>query len=181
MKRKSGNPLSVFAVILIAVLFVGGGASACVPQPLITLQPQASGPVGTQVTVNALAVNGPAEIRWNGVDGERLGDGTGPAFLAAVTIPDVPAGLYSIVVLERQADGSVGSTGRASFEVTRPDALSSTRAADPAASTTIAVHAEQSHSNPTPRALITVGAGFLLLAALGGSLLRGALSRPKAN
>lgn len=155
-----------------AGLFVVSGARACVPQPLITLQPQASGPSGSEITVQALAVNGSAEIRWNGVDGQRLGDGTGPVFSTAVTIPEAPPGLYSIVVLERQADGSLGSTGRASFEVTGPDGQSSTAISESAASTTIASHDEGPSSDPAPVVLITAGAGLLVLGALGGSLLR---------
>lgn len=164
------------ALLSVAVVIVGVGAAgrawSCVPQPLVTLQPQASGPSGSELTVDALAINGPAEIRWNGVDGQRLGDGTGPVFSAVVTIPEVPPGLYSIVVIERQADGSVGSTGRAAFQVTGPEPQSSPSSANGAVNNAITSHPGDSPGQ-SPVALLTVGAGLVALGGLGGALLFG--------
>ena len=149
---------------------LASSAWACVPQPLLTLLPRASGAPGSQVTVDAVAVGDRAEIRWNGIDGPRLADGTGPSFSTAVTIPEVPPGLYSIVVIERQPDGSVGSTGRASFQVTQPDGQALPRTGDGAVRTTDASARGRSSPDPVPVALISGGAG-LLLGAVGGAQL----------
>ena len=91
---------------------------SCVPQPLISLQPSASGPSGTAVSVEAQAIDGPAEVRWNGVDGPLLARGTGPTFSAPISVPDTSPGLYTVILIERKADGGVGSSARASFLVT---------------------------------------------------------------
>lgn len=99
-----------------------GAAWACVPQArLVSIDPSSSGPPGSVVTVEGLAFDpGPAEVRWNASDGPRLATTTGPDFSVPVTIPTAAAGLYSIVVLSRAPDGSVGNAGSAAFEVTRP-------------------------------------------------------------
>ncbi len=45
-------------VVFVAVVLAGAtGAWACVPQPLITITPVASGPAGAELTVNGYAVN----------------------------------------------------------------------------------------------------------------------------
>lgn len=111
---------SVLSVALTAVLTT---AWACVPFPqaLATLQPQSSGPPGTEVTVHGLGYDkGPIEIRWNALDGPRLASATGPDFSVPVTIPEAPDGLYSVVVLSRAQDGSIGSAGSTPFQVISP-------------------------------------------------------------
>lgn len=90
-------------------------AWACMPQPLVTLQPRASGPAGSKLTVEATSVTGTSEIRWNALDGPQLAAGVGPNLSQPITIPPAPDGLYTVLVLERRPDGSVGSTGRAAF------------------------------------------------------------------
>jgi len=99
------------------IVGTGSLAWACFPQPLVTLKPQGSGPAGSEVTVEVQAVSGDIEIRWNSATGEKLASAKGPAFSTMVKVPDVPAGLYTMIVLERRADGSQGGTGRTSFQV----------------------------------------------------------------
>lgn len=147
------------AGLLIVVLAVGGVVTAamawaCVPQPLVAIQPRASGPAGSQVTVQASAVNGDVELRWNGIQGPELGKATGPSFSLPVTIPQAPEGLYAIIAVERLADGSARSTGRAAFLVTGAGSPAPAPAALP----------------PPPAKDTTTGgpsAGVLALAALG--------------
>lgn len=122
---------SLVAGVTAVLLGLAGAASACVPQPLVTLQPRESGPAGSEVTVNAVSVAGEAEIRWNGTDGPLLAKATGPAFSTPMKVPDAEPGLYAVVVLERTRSGSVGSTARASFLVTGPDSDPGTGSAAP--------------------------------------------------
>jgi len=108
--------------VLVALASGWAAAWACVPQPLVTVKPQASGPAGSQVTISSTAVSGSAEVRWNAVDGPSLATATGPDFSVPITIPASPDGLYSVVVLGRRADGSVGPSASAPFLVTSPGA-----------------------------------------------------------
>lgn len=112
-------------VILLLLFVLAGGVladskstMACVPQPLITLAPAASGPVGSQLVASGYSIVGRAEVRWNALDGPLLATATGPTFVVSLTVPDSQPGLYTIVLLERGANGGLGSTGRASFLVT---------------------------------------------------------------
>lgn len=145
-------------------------AWACVPQPLVTMQPRSSGPSGSSITLQVLSITGRAEIRWNAVDGARLGDGTGPSFSTLIHIPDVPAGLYSIVVLERQPDGSVGSTGRAAFEVTVEPTPSTPSASEPRSPSATASRDGPPSSSPVSLMLIAGGAGLVFVALLAASV-----------
>ncbi len=157
--------------LAVIVLAVQGdtGAWACVPQPLISVQPRASGPSGSDVTVEALAVSGAAEIRWNGVDGPLLATATGPSFSVPVSLPDAPPGLYAIVVFERGADGSVGSSGRAAFQITG-DADQSSAVMQPAPPGPPSSPGRSSFA-PAPAALALAGAGLVIAGGLGGALL----------
>ena len=93
---------------------------ACVPQPVVVVQPSNFGPVGSKVTIEGLRFAvGPTEIRWGGLEGPLLATGMGPNISQEVTVPSAGAGLYSIVVFSRAADGSVGTAVQATaFEVT---------------------------------------------------------------
>ncbi len=109
------------AFLLVAMVLVSlGPAAACVPRAnLVSLQPRASGPAGSEVTVEALGFGkGKAEVRWNGASGPLLGTGAGPSFSASVTVPATAPGLYAVVVLIRQPGGSIGDAGAAAFQVT---------------------------------------------------------------
>lgn len=178
--RVRGRPgVGLLAPVLlglaVAVANVAGTAWACVPQPLITLRPQSSGPPGTKVTVEAIAVNGAAELRWNGPEGPRLATGSGPGFSAPVMIPDAPPGLYALVLVERRVDGSLGSTASVAFQVLGPGTRAGA-ADDRETPTTLAASSKKS----SPGAGIpVVFAGGLALGGLGGvSLARRRQARP---
>lgn len=160
----------------IAVAVVGGSTAwACVPQPLITLSPIASGTAGTEVTVNGYSVNGRAEVRWNALDGPLLATAQGPAFSAPVKIPPAAPGLYTVLVLERGAGGALGSTGQAAFEIIS-DIPPPPGALQP--STTIAAPRSSSTSGPAGAAALG-GAAMLTLGAVGGTLAARRRSRRK--
>lgn len=141
-------------------------AWACVPQPLITLSPMASGTAGTEVTANGYSVNGRAELRWNALDGPLLATAQGPVFSAPVKIPPAAPGLYTVLVLERGASGAIAGTGRAAFEVTS-DIPPPPSPVQP--STTIAAPRSSSTSVPAGAAALG-GAALLTLGALGGTV-----------
>ncbi len=167
-----------FLGVVIATASLGW---ACVPQPLVSVQPMASGPPGGQVTVNALAITGPAEIRWSAPDGPLLATAAGPSFSVPITIPDVPRGLYSLVVVERQPGGSLGSSGIVAFEVTAPGDTLSGESHSPAQpsgdapkaldATTALVSAEPSPPATPGWLLAVAGFGLVALGVLGGLLL----------
>lgn len=150
-------------------------AWACVPQPLISLHPTSSGPPGAQVTVNALVINGRAEIRWNSPDGPLLETATGPSFSVPITIPDAPSGLYGLIVVERDAGGALGSSGTAAFQVTAPGVAGSTESGftpQPDAGLATNLSVPQPSPRGTPLGLLAaVGVGLLTLGGLGGVLL----------
>jgi hypothetical protein len=140
-----------------------GAAWACVPQArLVTIDPSSSGPSGSIVTVEGLAFDpGPAEVRWNASDGPRLATASGPDFSVSVTIPTTETGLYSIVVLSRAPDGSVGNAGSAAFQVTRPG---DAQGAIPSAAA--APNPGRAGSSSLPGVVLAVGGVVLLV--LGG-------------
>ncbi len=112
---------SAFGLLSLTVLSAAR-AWPCVPQPFVTVAPRASGSPGTEVTVEGTGFDsGPAEIRWNAVDGPRLASTNGPNFSLSVAIPNAPPGLYLLVVLSRGADGGVTQKASSSFDV-REDA-----------------------------------------------------------
>lgn len=109
------------ALVLTVVLCGAAAAWACVPQPLISIQPQSSGPAGSQVTVDGVSLGpGPVEIRWNRLDGPTLAKSSGPNFSQPVTIPEAPEGLYTIIVIQREPGGAIAGSGRAAFQVSAP-------------------------------------------------------------
>lgn len=157
----------IFAPVLATVVAIGllsGPSWACVPQPFVSISPQASGPAGTQVTVSAVAITGDVEVRWNNLQGMELGKGTGPMLSAPITIPDVPPGLYSVVILERHPDGGVGNTARAAFLVTGPGGVATP-------TTVIPEPKPASSRGGTNVALIVVGGIVLLGAVVAGGAL----------
>lgn len=145
-------------------------AWACVPQPLISLKPRASGPVGSEVTVDGLAVNGQAEIRWNGYDGPLLGRAVGPQFSVQVKIPESPEGLYSVIIIERQPGGGLGSSGRAEFLVTSASSGPSATMDGAAGATRSMPAGKSSLALPVGLALLG-GVGLLVLGAFGGAVI----------
>ncbi|MEJ7763992.1 MAG: hypothetical protein WKF86_00690 [Acidimicrobiales bacterium] len=147
-----------------AVLAGTSAGWACVPQPLLTLTPVASGPEGTEVIVNAYSVSGRAEIRWNAIDGPMLGTGQGPVFSVPLKVPSSAPGLYTVLLLERGPGGALGSTGRAAFQVT-----GGTQPA-PGPFTT-ATHAPSPRSSSVTASKVLAGAGLLAVGAIGGAIV----------
>lgn len=166
------------ALLLSAAIAVGVTlpAWACVPQPLVTIEPAASGPAGSEVTVEGVALNGRVEVRWNAIDGPLLATGSGPEISAAVAIPSVSPGLYSVVVVEREPGGGLGSSGRAAFLVTGDDGpgggVTEEEAAGPGDSGGDAVADQRSASVPVG-GLVAGGAGLFAGGVLAGVALRG--------
>lgn len=157
----------------VVVLMAASVAWACIPQPrLITLQPRASGPAGTKVTVAALGFDpGRAEIRWNAGDGELLGTANGPEFSVEVIIPDSDVGLYQMVVLARSASGEIGNTNTVSFEVTGEGESAGTPPS-PTQPPGGRVESETGGNTPASAALLFGGGGGLVaLGCIGGILL----------
>lgn len=135
-----GRKVVMARVALIAGLTLGvstaaGLAWACVPQPrLITVQPRASGPAGSEVTVASLGFDpGRAEVRWNAADGDLLASAEGPDFSVPVKIPEAPDGVYHVVVLARSPGGEIGNTASVSFQVTSSATASDSPAPRPPA------------------------------------------------
>lgn len=97
-------------------------AWACVPGASlagVTVEPRSSGPVGSTVTLEGFNfVPGAIEVRWNTLDGTTMGTATGPTFSSSVKIPAADPGLYIVLVISRQPDGSVADVVRTPFEVT---------------------------------------------------------------
>ena len=169
------RPLVWLATALLAAgVVLAGAAWACVPQPLVSITPKASGAAGSQVTVDVTAVNGDVEVRWNSIQGPELAKATGPSFSVPVTVPQVSEGLYAIVVLERAADGSANFTGRAAFLVT--GATSPTTA--PAAAAPPAKRPSSGGRSGAATALLDVA--LLIVGAVGGGVAMRLLRRPGA-
>lgn len=106
---------------LTALTIWAAAAWACLPFPLVSIEPSGSGPAATEITVNGIDFgSGPTEVRWNGLNGPQLGTGEGPEFSTQVKVPDVPAGLYTVVVVVRGGDGEVVRKAAAPFQVTGP-------------------------------------------------------------
>jgi len=168
-----GGLVVALAGMAAAMSGTAGMAWACVRQPLIVLQPRASGAPGSQVTVNGSGFNTDrAELRWNALDGQLLASADGPDFSTAVTIPAVPPGLYAMVAIMRSPDGAVGNAVRASFEVAPPTGVPATGATPTGAPATGAQAARAGPRRSTSAAaLLLAGAGgaaaALLLVALG--------------
>ena len=106
--------LGVLAVPLCAVSV----AWACVPRGTATLSPE-SAPSGSMVTVTASGFPPQQEVAvyWNALGGPRMASGTGPAFTAQVTVPNVAAGAYVISVATTDQEHAQHSEARAPFEV----------------------------------------------------------------
>ncbi len=106
-------------------------------------------------------------LRWNALNGPVIAraeaDASG-AFTAQATIPEAPAGLYTVI-----ADDGHNPVARAAYEVAPAPAgalLTSTGAADPAVKAKTSPGFATPSSSPLPTAGIAVfGAGLLALAS----------------
>ncbi|MCA1571830.1 MAG: hypothetical protein ABR540_13520 [Acidimicrobiales bacterium] len=155
-------------------LVVASSAWACVPFPIITVEPQSSGFAGQEVTVKGIDLGlGMVEVRWNTMDGPRLATAPGPTFTAQIKIPDAPSGLYTVVLLTRAEDDSVTVKASTQFEIVGP---SSGGAATPAST---ARPADKDSSRGPGVVLLAVGG--LVLLALGVLLGTRVRRRDRAN
>lgn len=158
---------------IVVVLWSATLGWACVPQPLVWVEPASSGPAGSEVEVHALSLSGgQAEVRWNGIDGEVLATGGGSELSETMTIPDAPPGLYSIILIERDANGAVGASGRAAFLVTDPSGPSEPDSGETGTAVGDDAPAPQSSSSSLSAPVAWLGgAGLLVLGVLGGIVL----------
>lgn len=137
-RRRVGSARGVCVVfeILFGLVTAISPSWACVPQPMLAVQPRASGPPGSEVTVDgANFQGGRVELRWNDSDGPLVGSAVGRTFSIPIRIPDVPPGLYALVALEREEDSSVGGVARTAFQLvdtlpTSPVGITSTEDAE---------------------------------------------------
>lgn len=109
-------------MLLAAVGTLGSfGTAAALERPnaLVVVQPQPSGPPGVRVDVVGLGFDPGqrVEIRWDGVDGQLLGQTVGPDFTTQMTVPDASSGLHTLVVLSRDANGVLGTATSTGFLV----------------------------------------------------------------
>ena len=158
--------------LVVATLAWAAAAWACFPLPLVTVAPQASGAAGDQVTVNGVDLGaGAIEVRWNALDGTLLGRGSGPNFSIPVTIPDAPDGVYVIVALTREANGSVGVKAAAEFQVGSAAAGGAPLSSPPGAQQPDSTDG----SSERQGVLSTIGIAALVLGCLVAGGLGGAL------
>lgn len=111
----------MFQIATVATAVLCGWASvafACTAQPQVSysLLPESAAP-GSSIAVRGAAVNTklPVEIRWNGVKGAVLATAipVNGTLWVPVQVPDVPPGIYSLVLVTGDA-----GVARTSFEVT---------------------------------------------------------------
>lgn len=153
---------SLFTAFTVTLLITR--AFACVPQPNILVQPSASGPSGTHVDVVGENFGpGGTEVRWNAVDGPLLGKADGPSFSKSIVIPDVAAGLYTLLAVLRGGQGEVLDAVRAPFQVTAPETQPNTVRRPP-----VKASAQADSSSDTVPAM-AAGAGIALFAAFSGA------------
>lgn len=172
------SPLLAWATLafLALALFWASVAWACVPQPLLAVVPRASGRPGAEVTVHGLSFGpGKVEVRWNALDGPHLADSTGPDFSVSVKVPEVPTGLYALVVLTRGPDGSITQRASTAFDV-RPEGNSDT---PPLSDVRPTVQAGPSDGDGawTVPSVVGISAGGLAVAIVGGLVGAKASSR----
>lgn len=110
------------AVLVLVVTFTSLASTAwsCVPQPRLVILPSANGAAGSSVAVKGIGFDpapSTAEIRWNTADGPLLATADQADFDRTVIVPEVPPGLYAILVLSRGNDGVLGNASRATFQV----------------------------------------------------------------
>lgn len=96
----------------------GTAAWACTPQAALFPPVPLEGPKGTPVLIRGQAPSpGPVQVRWNSLTGPVIATteaGEGHFAIQNVAIPDVPAGVYYMVLTTE-----TNEVARVGFEVTR--------------------------------------------------------------
>lgn len=108
---------SLVLLITLPALVLAARAWACVPLSVVTVLPNSSGPAGSTVQVKGENFQGPVEVRWNSEEGPLLASVNNPATTTTVKVPAVAPGLYTLIMLSRQPDRTVGAIARAPFYV----------------------------------------------------------------
>ena len=175
-RRAQHRPITVASIVwatavVSGIVMAAARAAACVPQPLIWVQPKASGPSSSQVTLDGIAFSpGPVEIRWNTIDGPLLLTADGPTFNAVIAIPPSQPGQYALLAFSRDQNGAVGVSARAAFTVTDgsgtsvPPVIGSDRSPRTAA--------QGSHTISAGAAAVGGAAIAIIAGALGGAVVR---------
>lgn len=152
-------------------MVAAASAWACVPYPYVFVEPRASAPPGTEVTVSGSGFGADSlEVRWRAIDGALLVKANGPTFSVPVTVPDEPPGLYTLLVVSRGRGGEVLGATSTVFDVTGP-ASAEARTIPPETPAT----ATQPSSVPTASIEIPV-ATALGAALFGAGVAAGALA-----
>lgn len=116
--RVARSAIVAVAGVFAVVLGASSLAWACSAQARVLAANPPAGLARSPVTVRGEAVtpSQAVEIRWNSVQGERVGSAVADAsgnFSAQATVPDAAPGVYSLIVVA----GDTG-VGRMAFEVT---------------------------------------------------------------
>lgn len=165
MQRTSRVVCGIVGVGVPVLLGWASVAFACSVSPQVTysLAPESATP-GETVTVDGSAVSSRSsvEIRWNGVKGKVLATATptNGAFSVPVQVPEVPPGIYSLMLVTTDA-----GVGRTSIEVAAPASSPSQRVAGAQVWPTAAEAGAAARStSPGPGA---VGVGLLAVGLAG--------------
>ena len=158
------------AVLLALGLMAASLAWACIPQPLLVVEPSATARVGDKVTVRGVNFRGLSEIRLNGLSGPRLATGRGEQFTIRVAVPEVRPGLYVLVGVSRDPTGGLAASASTPLQVvsSRPGAAT---APAPATSAGGEDASPSSSSGIDPLPAAAAGLGLLALGVLLGALL----------
>lgn len=175
--RRSGIGVGVAAITTVVVL--ASVAWACTPQSTIyPLTPGAAPPREKVTVAGELLQPGPAEIRWNGLDGPKIATvertTADQTFSVEATLPDAAPGVYYLLLVS----GEKG-VARAAVEVTDP--ATGVRVAAPNAFNT-GLDATPS-SAQSSRGMLLAGVGLLGvgLVALSGLALVAPRRKKRAN
>jgi len=151
-------------------------AWACVPQPMVLVQPQASAKPGSQVTVRGLNFARQAEIRFNGIEGPRLATASGEQFFVKLRVPKAPSGLYTLVALTRDQSGGVSSTASTPLQI---GAASNQGPAPPAPTAAGGGSSESSSTGVSVGLAAVVGLLLVVLGGAAGALIAARRRRPR--
>lgn len=136
---RSQRAAGVLTAVFVVVLAGASAAWACSAQPRVfSVAPQAAASGDTVlVSGDGAPAATPVDVYWNSLEGKSMGRTTSDAegtFAISVTVPEVPAGIYSIAFMaspgvgERSA-GNAAGVGRMSFQVVADEPASVASAA----------------------------------------------------